>query len=55
MWFTAREIAHLRGLSYGYVLNLASAHQWRRLGSRPQRYHIHDVMTTFKSAKFAQT
>lgn len=31
------------GWTVTYVRNLASLHQWRRLGTRPQRYHIGDV------------
>jgi len=50
-WFTAEEIANLRGLTVGYVRNLASEHRWRRLGTNPQRYHIFDVIETVKSAK----
>lgn len=54
-YFTAQEIADLRGLSPGHVKNLASEHRWRRLGTNPQRYHILDVMETFDSAKGRQT
>jgi len=54
-WFTAEEIAHLRGISVGYVRNLACAHGWRRTASVPRRYHIVDVMNTLGSAKSRQT
>lgn len=50
-WFTLNEIAHLRGLTYHYVKNLASLHQWRRTATNPKRYHIRDVMDTLGSAK----
>jgi hypothetical protein len=50
-WFTLNEIAKLRGLTYDYVKNLASVHQWRRTNTSPKRYHISDVMETLGSAK----
>jgi hypothetical protein len=50
-WFTLNEIAHLRGLSYIYVKNLASLHKWRKSHTKPQRYHILDVIATFTSDK----
>lgn len=42
-WFTAAEIASLMGWSVGYVHRLACRDGWRRLGTRPQKYLIHDV------------
>lgn len=42
-WFTAAEIGRLMGWKPGYVRRLASRDGWRRLGTRPQRYFIHDV------------
>jgi hypothetical protein len=50
-YFTAEEIAHLKGCSVSYVRNLACHHGWRRMGTRPQRYHIVDVMKTLGPAK----
>lgn len=50
-WFTAEEIGKLRGLTVGSVRNLACIHQWRRMGTRPQRYHILDVIESLKSDK----
>jgi hypothetical protein len=50
-WFTAREIAALHKVSVVHIRNMASKDQWRRLGTRPQRYHILDVMETLGSAK----
>ena len=49
-WFTAQQIADLRGLTVETVRNLASTHQWRRTGERPQRYHIQDVIASLKGA-----
>jgi len=51
MWFTLEEIAALKGVSIPHLRNLAWRDKWRRLNLRPQRYHIHDVMETFNSAK----
>jgi hypothetical protein len=50
VWFTAAEISTLRGITVGYVRNLASTYQWRRTGTNPQRYHIHDVMDSLNRA-----
>ena len=43
-YLTAVEIAKLTGWSVGYVRNLASRYGWRRLGTRPQRYAVEDVV-----------
>jgi hypothetical protein len=50
-WFTLHEIASLEGLTYGYVKELASKHQWRRTNTKPRLYHILDVLETIKPAK----
>lgn len=40
---TASEIAAMMGWSVAYVRKRASLERWRRLGTRPQRYHLGDT------------
>lgn len=41
---TVAEIMRLFPWSPAHIRNLAARHRWRRLGTRPQRYHLADVM-----------
>jgi hypothetical protein len=47
-YLTAADIAKANGWTVAYVRNLAAANQWRRLGIRPERYHVSDVMHSLK-------
>lgn len=43
---TLDELAQLYGWTSGYILKLASLHQWRRRGHHPRQYCLEDVTAT---------
>lgn len=47
-YLTVEEVMKLTGWTKGYVVKRASLDQWGRLGTRPQKYRMDDVLTSAK-------